>query len=90
MEFFEPDCDKFPSFAFAGEALRAGGTLPGVMSAANDIAVERFLKGEISFGGIWKIIGKVMEEHTPRQVSDLEEILALDQETRRKAQEMKL
>ena len=60
------------------------------MSAANDIAVERFLKGEITFGGIWKIIGKIMEDHTPQQVSSLEEILAADQEIRSKAREMKL
>ena len=90
MEFFEPDCDKFPSFAFAAEALRAGGTMPGVMSAANDIAVERFLKGEINFGGIWKIIGRIMEDHTPQQITSLEEILAADQEIRCKAREMKL
>lgn len=90
MEFFEPDKEKFPSFGFAERALQAGGTLPGVMSAANDIAVERFLNKEISFGGIWKIIEKIMEEHTPLRGLALEEILELDRETRIKARKVKL
>ena len=90
MEFFEPDTEKFPSFGFADAAMRTGGTLPGVMSAANDIAVERFLRREIPFGGIWKIIGKVMEEHKVLYNSTLEEILAVDRESRIKAHEVKL
>ena len=90
MEFFEPDTEKFPSFGFADAAMRTGGTLPGVMSAANDIAVERFLRREIPFGGIWKIIGKVMEEHKVLHNSTLEEILAVDRESRIKAHEVKL
>ena len=90
MEFFEPDHDKFPSFGFADAAMKAGGTLPGVMSAANDIAVERFLNREIPFGGIWRIIGKVMEDHKVLFNSSLEEILAVDRESRIKAREVKL
>ena len=90
LEFFEPDKEKFPSFGFAEAALQAGGTLPGVMSAANDGAVARFLKGEISFGSIWKIIGKMMEQHTVRPQSSIEEMIAIDGETRKKALEMKL
>ena len=90
MEFFEPDTEKFPSFGFADAAMRAGGTLPGVMSAANDVAVERFLAREISFGGIWRIIEKVMNDHKVLCNSTLEEILAVDRETRIKAREVKL
>ena len=90
MEFFEPDHDKFPSFGFADAAMKAGGTLPGVMSAANDIAVERFLNREIPFGGIWRIIEKVMEDHKVLFNSSLEEILAVDRESRIKAREVKL
>ena len=90
MEFFEPDTEKFPSFGFADAAMRKGGTLPGVMSAVNDIAVERFLNREIPFGGIWKIIGRMMESHKVLYNSTLEEILAVDRETRIKAREIKL
>ena len=90
MEFFEPDKEKFPSFEFAENALKQGGSLPGVMSGANDVAVERFLSGEIPFGKIWKIIGQVMESHTVCYHSSLEELLAIDRETRIKAREVKL
>ena len=90
MEFFEPDTEKFPSFGFADAAMRAGGTLPGVMSAANDIAVEKFLNNEIPFGGIWRIIDKVMNSHKVLHNSTLEEILAVDRETRIKARELKI
>ena len=90
MEFFEPDREKFPSFDFAETALRAGGTLPGVMSAANDVAVERFLNRQIPFGGIWRIIEKVMEQHNCLHDLSLEEILAVDRETRIRAREVKL
>lgn len=90
MEFFEPDKDKFPSFGFADAAMRAGGTLPGVMSAANDVAVEKFLDRQIPFGGIWRIIDKVMNDHKVLYNSSLEEILEVDRETRIKAREVKL
>ena len=60
------------------------------MSAANDAAVARFLDGKIPFGGIWQIIGKMMEQHTVRPQSSIEEMIALDRETRIKALEMKL
>ena len=70
--------------------MKQGGSLPGVMSGANDVAVERFLSGEIPFGKIWKIIGQVMESHTVCYHSSLEELLAIDRETRIKAREVKL
>ena len=90
MSFFEPERQKFPSFDFADAALRAGGTLPGVMSAANDVAVERFLNREIPFGGIWKIIEKVMNAHTPRPQSSLEDIMDADARARAQAREIRL
>jgi 1-deoxy-D-xylulose-5-phosphate reductoisomerase len=60
------------------------------MSAANDIAVEKFLNNEIPFGGIWRIIDKVMNSHKVLHNSTLEEILAVDRETRIKARELKI
>ena len=90
MSFFEIDRNRFPSFDFADEALKTGGTLPGVMSAANDIAVERFLKGEIPFGGIWKIIENVMGTHVSEPQSSLEQIMAVDKEARIKAREVRI
>ena len=90
MEFFEPDTEKFPSFAFAEAAINAGGTLACAMSAANDVAVQRFLDRQIPFGGIWRIIDKVMNDHNTLRNASLEEILAVDRESRIKAREVKL
>ena len=85
-----PERSEVTVLSAADAAMRAGGTLPGVMSAANDIAVEKFLAREISFGGIWRIIEKVMNDHKVLYNSSLEEILAVDRETRIKAREVKL
>lgn len=87
LEFFTPDRKKFPSLDFAAEALRAGGTLPAVMNAANEVAVERFCAGEIEFGDIWRIVGSVMEKSPVLPQNSLPEILEADAEARRKAAE---
>ena len=89
LKFFAPDRKKFPSLEFADAALRAGGTLPAVMNAANEVAVERFCNGEIEFGGIWKIVGKVMENSVVEPQISLEQVLAADAEARAKAWECK-
>ena len=89
LEFFAPDRKKFPSLDFADAALKAGGTLPAVMNAANEVAVERFCAGEINFGGIWRIVGKVMESVAVQKQESLEQILELDAEARAKAWEFR-
>ena len=88
LEFFAPDRKKFPSLDFADAALRAGGTLPAVLNAANEVAVERFCAGEIKFSGIWKIVGAVMESVTVEPQESLEQILEADAEARAKAWEV--
>ena len=89
LKFFAPDKKKFPSLEFADAALRAGGTLPAVMNAANEVAVERFCNGEIEFGGIWKIVGEVMEKSVVEPQISLEQVLAADAEARARAWECK-
>ncbi len=89
LELFAPDKDKFPSLRFADAALRAGGTLPAVMNAANEVAVERFIRGEITFGGIWRIVEKVMEDSSVEAQHSLEQVIAADAEARRRAWEVK-
>ena len=89
LKFYAPDKKKFPSLEFADAALRAGGTLPAVMNAANEVAVERFCNGEIPFGGIWKIVGRVMENSVVEPQKSLEQVLQADAEARRKAWEVK-
>ncbi|MCI5779022.1 MAG: 1-deoxy-D-xylulose-5-phosphate reductoisomerase [Lentisphaeria bacterium] len=90
LELFAPDAEKFPSLRFADAALRAGGTLPAVMNAANEVAVERFCRGEIEFGGIWRIVGGVMESSSVEPQDSLEQVLAADAEARVRAREFRV
>ena len=63
LEFSAPDRKKYPSIGFAEEAMRQGGTMPAVMNAANEAAVERFRREEIRFTQIWSIVEKTMNAH---------------------------
>ena len=65
LEFSAPDRQKYPSIGFAEEAMRRGGTMPAVMNAANEVAVERFRREEIRFTQIWSIVEKTMAAHDP-------------------------
>lgn len=78
LDFQLPDRNKYPAFGFAYEAMERGGTLPGVMNAANEVAVDRFRRGEISFPAIWKIIEVTMSAHTVEPQSDFRTIRAAD------------
>ena len=82
LTFEEPDHRKFPSLDFAEEALRTGGTLPTVMNAANEVAVEKFKHGEIAFPEIWSIVEKTMDAHDVRTQQDFAEIEAAAREAR--------
>lgn len=75
LEFFTPDRKKFPSLDFAYYALKEGGTMPAAMNAANDVAVEFFIKGKIKIPNIWKIIEKTMSAHKKIQKPSLNQIL---------------
>jgi len=90
LSFDVPDKEKFPSISFAYKALKIGGTLPAVMNAANEIAVERFKNGEISFTSIWKIIEKTMSLHNSLDRPPLDAILNADKEARLTAASIKV
>ena len=85
LEFEAPDTERFPSLGFAREALRAGGTMPCVMNAANEVAFERFRKGGIGFTGIWNVIEKTMQAHHTVENAGLDDILEADRWARVKA-----
>ncbi len=68
-DFERPDPDRFPCVALAYEALAQGGTMPAVLSAANEIAVRAFVEGEIGFGEIPEIIGEALSSATIREVN---------------------
>ena len=90
--FEAPDYDRFPCLQLAKDALEAGGNLPNVMNAANEIAVAAFLAGTITFGGIAGLVGKVMDEFVRRgEISaarDVDDVLALDQAARQMARKV--
>jgi len=78
LSFEEPDRNRFPSIDFAYKALKAGGTLPAVMNAGNEVAAVRFQNNEISFTKIWGIIEEVMSMHKVITNPTLEDIIAAD------------
>ncbi len=78
LDFYAPDLERFPALTYAYESLRAGGTMPAVLNAANDVAVERFRSGGIPFARIWEIVERTMSAHTPVPVSALDELKAVD------------
>ncbi|MCD4719766.1 MAG: 1-deoxy-D-xylulose-5-phosphate reductoisomerase [Desulfobacula sp.] len=86
LTFEKPDTQKFPSLLFAFEACKQKGTLPAVMNAANEVAVEAFLEKRIGFLDIFKLISKTMELHTRIDNPDLSGIIEADDWARDKVQ----
>jgi len=85
LDFARPDAAVFPCFALALAAGRAGGLSAAAMSAANEVAVERFLAGEIPFGAIAGVISAALEQVPGGEGADYEEIAAADGLARRRA-----
>jgi 1-deoxy-D-xylulose-5-phosphate reductoisomerase len=83
LTFEMPDFDRFPCLALAYKALEIGGTMPAVLNAADEVAVEKFLKGEISFIEIPVMIEQAMKSHKVIQNPDLNTILRVDHSVRR-------
>lgn len=78
LTFFPPDRENFPCLGLAYDAGEKGGTMPAVLNAANELAVESFLKGEISFLHIPYILEEVMERHILIPNPDLLDIIDAD------------
>jgi 1-deoxy-D-xylulose-5-phosphate reductoisomerase len=85
LNFGRPDTDRFPCLRLAMDAGRMGGTAPAAMAAADEVAVERFLRREIGFLEIPRVIEHVLERHSPVASPSLDEVLAADAEARRLA-----
>jgi 1-deoxy-D-xylulose-5-phosphate reductoisomerase len=86
LNFFPPDEQKFPCLRLAYDACRRGSTLPAVLNAANEIAVEAFLNGAISFLEIPQVIETVMKSHQAVPNLTLEAILEADLWARKEAE----
>ena len=85
LTFEAPDEKRFPALRLAREAGEAGGTLPGVFNAANEVAVEAFLAEQISFPRIWGMVDEVMQKHTTLSSPDLDAIIEADRWARSEA-----
>jgi 1-deoxy-D-xylulose-5-phosphate reductoisomerase len=85
LEFHEPAHHRFPCLALAYRALRAGGTLPVVLNAANEVAVEAFLEAKLGFTAIPRVIEKTMNAHEVERVSTIEIVRRVDRWAREQA-----
>lgn len=88
LDFREPDRSRFPSLDFAYHAMRIGGTMTAAMNAANEVAVDKFRRGEIGFAAIWTIIEKTMSAHHTEPQSDLAAIRDADRRAREFASQL--
>jgi 1-deoxy-D-xylulose-5-phosphate reductoisomerase len=78
LTFEEPDLERFPALSLARRAGEIGGTLPAVFNAANEVAVDAFCNGRITFEQIPEAVGRTMKRHEIVQHPSLEQILAAD------------
>jgi 1-deoxy-D-xylulose-5-phosphate reductoisomerase len=88
LTFTAPDTKIFRNLALAYEALEKGGNLACILNAANEIAVEAFLKGRISFPDIWNVNEVIMQKSTFIAHPNLEDYIATDREARGYAAEL--
>jgi 1-deoxy-D-xylulose-5-phosphate reductoisomerase len=78
LEFLPPDQKKFPCLGLCIQALKKSKSMPTVLNASNEVAVESFLQGKISFDQIPIIIEETMQNHTPVDFESIEEIQQID------------
>lgn len=86
LDFEPPDLQRFPCLRLAAEALSAGGTASAILNAANEVAVQAFLDGRLSFPGIARVIEAVLGGLSVHPADSLECILSDDQLARQEAQ----
>ena len=87
LTFYKPDLEKFRCLQLAYDAMEAGESMPAVMNAANEIAVEAFLGGRIPFLAIAELIERTMTAHQSHRLGSFDEVLAVDRWSREKTRE---
>lgn len=88
LTFVRPDHERFPCLSLAYKALEAGGTMPAVLNAANEVAVDAFLNGKIGFLDIPRMIENVISSHSNAPASHVDDVLRADLWAREKAKGM--
>ena len=87
LDFEPPDLEAFPCLALAYAAGRAGGTAPAWISAANEVAVEAFLEGQIAWRDIAAVIAATLDRHDGAPATDVAAVIDADSQARRSAHE---
>ena len=82
LEFEAPRRDAFPAIDLAMRAGTKGGTLPAVLNAANEVAVDAFINGKIGFTDIWRVVAQTMDAHVWNAGETLEVLIAADADAR--------
>jgi len=85
LTFMEPDLERFPCLQLAFDALDAGGTMPAVLNAANEVAVQAFLDEKIGFMDIPRLIRRTMDGHRHSEPASVQDVIAADRWARKKA-----
>ncbi|GIV54177.1 MAG: 1-deoxy-D-xylulose 5-phosphate reductoisomerase [Candidatus Kapaibacterium sp.] len=88
LEFEQPDVARFPCLRIALEALRAGGTAPAVVNAANEVAVEAFLTKQITFTDIPRVIERTLDAMLVDEQTSLPALIELDRQARLRARDV--
>ena len=88
LTFESPDHGQFPCLSYAYEALKVGGSMPAVLNASNEEAVEAFLREEINFCRIPQVIRRTMDRHHGKRQNSLEDILEADLWARKEARQL--
>ena len=87
LDFEPPDLQRFPCLRLAFDAVGAGGTAPAVLNAANEVAVARFLAGELRFTGIAEVVERTLGAFPHGPADDLEALLDADARARTLAEQ---
>lgn len=90
LNFYKPDEEKFYALRIARDCLNEGGTMPAVLNAADEVAVYRFIKGEIGFLDILKIVEKTLEKHNVIRNPGVGDILEVNKWAKQYARGVKL
>jgi 1-deoxy-D-xylulose-5-phosphate reductoisomerase len=88
LTFFPPDVERFPCLRLAYRSMEMGETMPAVLNAANEVAVNSFLEGTIKFTDIPEVVEEIMENHQVKPLTTLDDALRADQWAREKTKEL--
>jgi 1-deoxy-D-xylulose-5-phosphate reductoisomerase len=88
LEFFPPDCEKFKNLELAYRAAARGGTTPAVLNAANEVAVDAFIKGTIGFMDMPDVVEEVIAGYDPKEPQTIEDVIEADRSGRDRAEKI--